>query len=164
MKYMLLIYVTEADMTANQPGDIDRHLAMTEKAIASDAYVGCDALEPTASAIRINVKDGEVHRTDGPFTELKEVLGGFYTIDCASDDEAIALASEIPQPPHGAIEIRRIATIPGWDESVAEIRSRVGKQPHARRLTPHGRTAGRDRAHVPRGVRPHPRIAHSRLR
>lgn len=129
MKYMLLLYVTETDMTADQPGVIDRHLAVTEKAIASGAYVGCDALEPTASAIRINVKDGAVSRTDGPFTELKEVLGGFYVVDCATDDEVIALAAEIPHPPNGSIEIRRVATIPGWDDAVAEIRSRVGKQP-----------------------------------
>ncbi len=129
MKYMLLIYVTEADMMKDDPGVIDRHLAVTEKAIAGGAYVGCDALEPTARAIRINVKDGAVNRTDGPFTELKEVLGGFYVVDCASDDEAVALAAEIPHPPHGTIEIRRIATIPGWDDAVAEIRSRVGKLP-----------------------------------
>lgn len=129
MKYMLLIYVSEADMAADDPGVIDKHLAMTEKAIASDAYVGCDALEPTASAIRIRVLDGVVHRTDGPFTELKEVLGGFYVVDCHTEDEALALAAEIPHPPHGAIEIRRIATIPGWDDAVEKIRERVGKQP-----------------------------------
>ena len=129
MKYMLLIYNTEADMTKDDPGVIDRHLAVTEKAIASGAYVGCDALEPTAGAIRINVKDGDVNRTDGPFTELKEVLGGFYVVDCASDDEAVALAAEIPHPPHGAIEIRRIAIVPGWDDAVAGIRARLSKQP-----------------------------------
>lgn len=129
MKYMLLIYNSETDMTADQPGVIDRHLAMTEKAIASGAYVTCDALEPTANAIRVQVRDGAVHRTDGPFAELKEVLGGFYVVDCASDDEALALAAEIPHPPHGAIEVRRVATIPGWDDAVADIRSRVGRQP-----------------------------------
>jgi hypothetical protein len=125
MKYMLLIYVTEADMTGGDPGVIDRHLAVTEKAIASGAYVGCDALEPTAGAIRVRVKDGVVHRTDGPFAEVKEVLGGFYVVECPTEAEAVAIAAEIPHPPHGSIEIRRIAEIPGWDNAVAAIRERV---------------------------------------
>jgi hypothetical protein len=109
-----------------KPGDIEGHLAMTETAIERGAYVTCDALEPTASAVRVRVREGEVLRTDGPFAESKEVLGGFYVLDCKDMDEAISFAAMIPPARTGAIEVRRVATIPGWDDAVAAMQARVG--------------------------------------
>jgi len=125
MRFMLLLYVPEADMGEPKPGEIEGHLAMTEAAIERGAYVTCDALEPTADAVRIRVRDGRVIRTDGPFAECKEVLGGFYVLDCKDLDEAVTFAARIPPAQNGAIELRRIATIPGWDEAVAAMRTRV---------------------------------------
>jgi hypothetical protein len=119
---MMLIYVTEADMGEPAPGVMDAHLAATKEAIGRGAYVTCDALEPTASAVRVRVRDGKAIRTDGPFAETKEIIGGFYVMDCKDMDEAVDLAAKIPAPPDGCIEIRRVATIPGWDEAVAEMR------------------------------------------
>ena len=123
MKYMMLIYVTEADMGEPAPGVMDAHLAVTREAIERDAYVGCDALEPTAGAVRVRVRDGQVVRSDGPFAETKEVVGGFYIFDCKDIDEAVDLAAKIPAPASGWIEVRRIATIPGWDEAIADMRA-----------------------------------------
>ncbi|MBI5287400.1 MAG: YciI family protein [Chloroflexi bacterium] len=123
MKYMMLIYVTEDDMGEPAPGVMDAHLAVTREAIERGAYVTCDALEPTASAVRVRVRDGKIVRSDGPFAETKEIVGGFYVFDCRDLEEAVELAARIPSPPDGCIEIRRVAEIPGWDEAVAEMRA-----------------------------------------
>jgi hypothetical protein len=61
-------------------------------------------------------------RTDGPFAETKEVLGGFYLLDCKDLDEALELAARIPPAKHGAIEVRPVVDIPGWDEAIGLTR------------------------------------------
>lgn len=132
MKYMLLINVTEQDMGEPAPGVMDQHLAVTEAAIKRGAYVTCDGLEPTATAVRVQVRDGKVLRHDGPFAETREIVGGYYIVDCHDLDEAVEFASMIPMPPHGWVEVRRVAEIPGWDDAVAEIRSRVDARASAR--------------------------------
>ena len=53
-------------------------------------------------------KGGEVVTTDGPFAETKEVLGGYYLLDCADLDQAIAWAARIPGAWHGKVEVRPI--------------------------------------------------------
>ena len=125
MKYMMLIYVTEADMGEPAHGVMDAHLAVTREAIEREAYVTCDALEPTARAVRVRLVDGQAVRSDGPFAETKESVGGYYVLDCADLDEAVAVAAKIPAPPHGCIEVRRVAQIPGWDEAVAGMRAQA---------------------------------------
>jgi hypothetical protein len=71
---------------------------------------GGEALEPTAMATTVHVKGGakggEVVTTDGPFAETKEVLGGFYLLDCANLDEALHWAAQIPGAWHGRVEVR----------------------------------------------------------
>jgi hypothetical protein len=54
------------------------------------------------------VQNGTVSTTDGPFTETKEQLGGYYLLDCKDLDEAIDLAGKIPGARWGAIEVRPI--------------------------------------------------------
>jgi hypothetical protein len=101
---------------------------MAEEAIRRSAYVTCDALEATAS-VEVRVIDGKIARMDGPFAESKEIVGGFYMVDCKTMDEAVELAAMIPAPRGGYIEVRPVATIAGWDERIAEIRERIAKAP-----------------------------------
>jgi hypothetical protein len=69
-------------------------------ATAGEAGVigGGEALQPpkTAVGIKLDGKGGAVTRTDAPFAEAKEVIGGFYLLDCADMEEAITWASQIP--------------------------------------------------------------------
>lgn len=59
---------------------------------------GGEALQPPKTAVGVTVdgKGGAITRTDAPFAEAKEVVGGFYLLDCADMDEAISWASQIP--------------------------------------------------------------------
>ena len=51
------------------------------------------------SPTTVRVKNGKVMRTDGPFAETKEVIGGYYIIDCEDEEGAIANAAQVPVSP-----------------------------------------------------------------
>ena len=81
-----------------------------ETAGAAGVIGGGEALQPPATATTIHVqggaKGGDLVTTDGPFAETKEVLGGFYLLDCKDLDEAISWAAQIPGAWHGRVEVR----------------------------------------------------------
>ena len=74
------------------------------------AILAGEALHSTATATTVRVVDGRTITTDGPFAETKETLGGFYLVEAADLDEAIAYAAMIPGARYGSIEVR-----PVWD-------------------------------------------------
>lgn len=72
---------------------------------------GGAALYPTSTATTVQLrggKGGDVVTTDGPFAETKEVLTGFYLLECADLDQAIAAAAKIPAAATGSVEIRPV--------------------------------------------------------
>jgi hypothetical protein len=79
---------------------------------AAGVIVGGEALQHTSTATTVHVKGGakggEVVLADGPFAETKEVLGGFFLLECADLDEAIRWAAQIPGAWHGRIEVRPV--------------------------------------------------------
>ena len=80
------------------------------KAGTAGVVVGGEALQDTATATTVQAKEkgGEVVTTDGPFAETKDVLGGFYLLECAGLDEAIQWAAQIPGAWHGKVEVRPV--------------------------------------------------------
>lgn len=126
MKYLLMIYETEDALNGGPaPGVMEQHYAVAEKAITRNAYIGCDALQNGANGARIRVRSGDILRSDGPFTESKEIAAGFYMLDCKDMDEAVEFAAQIPHSEEGWIEVRPIAEIPGWDDTIAGIRAKL---------------------------------------
>jgi hypothetical protein len=117
-RYAALIYGAETDPAAVTPEQWAAEMAEYEDfgAAAGAAGViggGGEALQPSATATTVHVKGGakggEVVLTDGPFAETKEVLGGFYLLDCADLDEAIAWAAQIPGSwRNGRVEVRPV--------------------------------------------------------
>jgi hypothetical protein len=110
-KYLILIYGDEqqwAQESAQERQRIDEgHAAFAGKAGA--AVLNGGELQPTSSAT--SVRAGSAGRptiTDGPFLEAKEVLGGYYLLEAADLDEAIALAEQLPEvaADHSGVEIR----------------------------------------------------------
>ena len=71
--------------------------------------LGGEALMPTATATTVRGKGGRTLISDGPFAETKEQLGGYYLIEAADLDEAIAWATKMPHMPDGGtVEVRPI--------------------------------------------------------
>jgi hypothetical protein len=69
----------------------------------------------TSDVVRVRVRDGKPAVLDGPFTESKEIIGGFFLLDCASKAEAVAIAGECPATEWATVEVREIG--PCWKET-----------------------------------------------
>ncbi len=78
----------------------------------SGKMLSCEPLDPTSTATTIRVRDGKTIPTDGPFADTKEQLGGIYVVEVKDLNEAITLASNIPDARTGSIEIRPLMDVP----------------------------------------------------
>ena len=65
-------------------------------------------LEPTHTATHVRIREGKRVVQDGPFAETREQLGGYYTLDASSEEEALEWASKIPDAAVGTIEVRPV--------------------------------------------------------
>jgi hypothetical protein len=112
MQYVLLIYGDEAAMASASDDDRQSMMAeygtFTENLRSSGAMVAGDELEPASAAKTVTVRNGDRLVTDGPFTETKETLGGYYLIEADSEDKAIEWAAKIPGARYGKIEVRPV--------------------------------------------------------
>ena len=74
------------------------------------------SLAGLSSAVRVYTGGGRPQVLDGPFAEAKEMVGGFFLVDCASFDEAVALAHECPAAEWATVEVRPVAAC--FEESI----------------------------------------------
>jgi len=79
---------------------------MEEQGITSDGL----ELEDASKARVLRVRGSETMVSDGPFTETKELLGGYFLADCKDLDQAIELAQRVPLVSRGSVEIRPLVT------------------------------------------------------
>jgi hypothetical protein len=108
--YIALTYTPDVDWTRPEHADeMAEYVAFGQAAAA--VIRGGNALYPTATATTVRVPDGkggEAVVSDGPYAETKEALTGFYLLECADLDEAVALAARMPAAWNGAVEIRPV--------------------------------------------------------
>src|SRR5262245_65662128 len=109
MRYVLLINIDKAATPPTQ-GELDAILHGHERfeAEAGGRIVHTERLRLEEKASRIRLKAGQRLVTDGPFAETKEVLGGFYVIECDTKEEAIEWAGKIPLREDRTVEVRPI--------------------------------------------------------
>jgi hypothetical protein len=116
MKFVLLIHDPEEGLEKVSEAELQQMMGeyrhFTERIKASGQYVGGARLQKTTTATSVRVRDGKRLVTDGPFAETKEQLGGYYVVDVANLDEAIALAERIPSARWGTIEVRPLFETP----------------------------------------------------
>ena len=110
MRYLCLIYLDEKMLGDMPQRDMDalnqRHLDLNEELLDSGHFVEAEALTPGASATTLKVRNGRTSVIDGPYTETKEMVAGFYLIEARDLNEAIQVASRLPAAPLGTVEIR----------------------------------------------------------
>jgi hypothetical protein len=80
--------------------------------------ITCDGLHPPSVGARVTFEGGKPKVTDGPFAEVKEVLGGYWMIEVASRDEAIAWAVRCPAGPNEIIEVRQVQEVADFPEEI----------------------------------------------
>jgi hypothetical protein len=111
MRYLALIYLNESELAAIPPKEASdlnaRHLDLNDGLRATGNFIVAEALAAAADTKQVSRRSGTLHVTDGPFTEAKEVVAGFYLIEANDLDEATAIASRIPSASLGTIEVRQ---------------------------------------------------------
>lgn len=110
MDYMFLITIDETQQPTSDPTAegfeemMGAWFAYNQMLVDGGHFIAGASLQPSTTATVANLATGTV--TDGPFTETKEQVGGFYVVSARDLDEALALAQKMPTP--GAVEIRPI--------------------------------------------------------
>ena len=110
-QYAAVIYSRDADWTSPEEASTMGDYAAFAAAHGERHVRGGAALFPTSTATTVRVRGsrgGEVVTSDGPYAETKEVLGGFFLLECADLDEAVRVAAEIPAAWDGAVEVRPV--------------------------------------------------------
>jgi hypothetical protein len=116
MKFIALIHADEEmweALSEDERSEIyARYVRIADAMRDAGVLLGGDELEPTRTATTVRLRDGQMVVTDGPYAEVKEALGGYFLLECASMDEAIEWAARIPGAEHGAIEVRPVHVDP----------------------------------------------------
>ena len=134
MRFMVLVPGTPESEAGEMPGT-DLLEAMTrynEELVKAGVMVGGDGLRPTSHGARIRFDGGERTVTDGPFTESKELVAGYWLWECDSRADAIAWLEKAPFDGGTEIELREIAEIEDFGEQLTpelrEANDRLGEQ------------------------------------
>jgi hypothetical protein len=115
-QYMLLVYqqdvdpAEQAEREQEMPVFVELHRSLREAGL----LVGVQRLHSTDSATSVRVCAGETEITDGPFAVTKEVLAGYYILDCADLDEALKQAARVPAARWGTVEVRPVMSPDEW--------------------------------------------------
>jgi hypothetical protein len=116
-QYMLLVYEAEPDPAVQAerekgvtPTLVELHASLREAGL----LVGVQRLRSVESATSVRVRGGETEITDGPFAVTKEVLAGYYILECADLDEALKQAERMPMAGWGTIEVRPVVSPEEW--------------------------------------------------
>jgi hypothetical protein len=115
-QYMLLVYEPEVDpaVQAEHEHVLPTLVEMNRSLREEGLLVGVQRLRSVESATSVRVRDGETEITDGPFAVTKEILAGYYVLECADLDEALKQAARLPMAPWATIEVRPIMPAEEW--------------------------------------------------
>ncbi len=115
-QYMLLVYQAEVDGAeqAEREAKLPLFVEPTAACVRPGCWWASSACASVESATSVRVRAGETEITDGPFAETKEVLAGYYVLDCADLDEAIKQAARLPMAGWGTVEVRPVMPPEEW--------------------------------------------------
>jgi len=113
MRFMLIVKANEQSEAGVMPSRelIAEMMKFNEKLANAGVLLSLDGLHPSSKGARVSFKNGKPTVTDGPFSETKELIGGYWFIEAASREEAIGWAMLSPAPNgngEGIIEVRQL--------------------------------------------------------
>jgi len=121
-QYMLLVYHQEvepaeqAEREREMPLFVELHRSLKEAGL----LVSVQRLHSPESATSVRVRDSETEITDGPFAVTKEILAGYYILECDDLDEALKQAARVPAAAFGTVEVRPMMPAAEWLERARE--------------------------------------------
>jgi hypothetical protein len=124
MRFMMLMipkgYETAAPGTMPEAEAVAAMMKYNEALKAAGVLITLDGLHPPSTGARVSFAGGKPVVTDGPFAEVKEVLGGYWMIDVKSREEAIAWAKRCPASDNEIIEIRQVQEMADFPADIQE--------------------------------------------
>ena len=124
MRFMMLMiplgYESASPDVQLDPERVAAMMRYNEALRDAGVLITLDGLHPPSMGARVSFATGKPIVTDGPFTEAKEVLGGYWMIEVASREEAIALAKKCPAAPNEIIEIRQVQEMSDFPPEVQQ--------------------------------------------
>ena len=137
MRFMMVIFRRDWP-NSTKPAEIQDRAAFAEMGKYNDQLkkagilLAMDGLTPPSMGARLTYNGGKPKITDGPFTESKEVIAGYWMIEVKSREEALEWASRIPCMGDGMVEVRRVVEIADFDPEIqkkfAEKGAKLGQQ------------------------------------
>jgi len=122
VKYLILIYGNPASRKIWEGFSDDQraegfryYAALTEELAASGELIVSEALADPSLTTRVSVRDGTTLTSDGPFAEAKELLAGFFLLECESVERAVEVAARVPEAAFGLVEVRPILNLGGME-------------------------------------------------
>jgi len=113
MQYLLMLYLDGTGWQRLTPAEQEQGMAAyhsyTEALNKAGALLSSNGLKPASTATTVSIVDGKVQILDGPYSDSKEQIGGYYLIDVPDLDAALAWAARCPTASHGSVEVRPIA-------------------------------------------------------
>ena len=115
MEYLVLIYADEKAWNRMPKSQIEQVYAAYRQYTAdlqkAGVMRGGNELKPTTTATTVRMRNGKRQVTDGPFSETKDQLGGYYLLDCPNLESALDWAAKCPSAQDGSIEVRPVASM-----------------------------------------------------
>ena len=122
MRYLILIYSNPASREIWEGFSDDQraegyryYAALTEELAAAGELIVSEALADPSLTTRVTVRDGQTLASDGPFAETKELLGGFFLLECESHERAVEIAARVPEAELGLVEVRPVLELGGTE-------------------------------------------------
>jgi hypothetical protein len=110
MKYMMLIHHDDAALAKAPPSLWADYAAFNAALVKAGGSAGM-RLQGASAATSVRIRDGKTDVIDGPYADTKEKLAGYFVIDVASVEEAVAWAQRCPSVRYGTIEVRPIMDV-----------------------------------------------------
>lgn len=131
MRFMMLMipggYASAAPDTMPSAEGVAAMMKYNQELKKAGVLLALEGLHPPASGARVSFKGGKPTAVDGPFAEVKEVLGGYWMIDVRSREEAVEWARRCPAGDNDVIEIRRVHEMSEFPEDVQKMAEGFGK-------------------------------------
>ena len=125
MRFMLLMipkgYESAGPEIDLDPQAVEKMMQYNDALQKAGILLACDGLHPPSTGARVSFRGGKPAVTDGPFAEVKEVLGGYWVIEVASRQEAIEWAKRCPGADNEIIEVRQIQQFDDYSEPVQKV-------------------------------------------
>jgi hypothetical protein len=122
LKYLILIYSNPASREAWEAFSADErseglavYAQLVEDLEASGELIVTEALADPSLTKRVTAREGRPLTSDGPFAEAKELLAGFFLVECESHEWALEIAARVPEAELGLVELRPTMDLSGFE-------------------------------------------------